>query len=285
MRTLPLPFLLTLLTAQDPAPAVPADLEALARRVEQAHLPKGPVPEVTAFRAFLEVHLHDAKAPDKATVSLRVQFLRWLAPGRKRPLPLMRYELTETSTPVVRGQDRHGPWHLVRGEPRDLSDLEKADLDTFEQHLKLAQQLLRFLSPARELRALQHPSAVTTKELVVARGKSIACDVVEGDLAAFPLLRRGGEDSAVHVEVYVEQASGRLLAIEATPLVDGKMDLTASERVLLEDQRERDDMLVPHRLLHLFRDETGKLRLATRTDLIDPSLRPELRAEDFDRPR
>jgi hypothetical protein len=53
--------------------------------------------------------------------------------------------------------------------------------------------------------------------------------------------------------------------------------------MLLLDLHERDGVLVPRELKHLFRNETGKLRLKTRAVLNNLSLRPKLDVDDFDR--
>jgi hypothetical protein len=93
------------------------------------------------------------------------------------------------------------------------------------------------------------------------------------------------DDAPVLLQVYVTKDNGTLLAIDATPIVDGKPDPQRSERTLLGDLRERDGLLVPHELRHLFRDASGQLRPQSRAVLVRVSLRPELRVEDFDRTR
>jgi hypothetical protein len=82
----------------------------------------------------------------------------------------------------------------------------------------------------------------------------------------------------------VAKETGRLIAVDAWPTKDGKVDPTQGERMLLLDLHERDGVLVPRELKHLFRNETGKLRLKTRAVLNNLSLRPKLGVDDFDRP-
>ncbi|MFY9342117.1 MAG: hypothetical protein WAT39_06500 [Planctomycetota bacterium] len=289
--------------AQTPAPAVPKpgsegkaqepeaasgqrdDLQALAQSVETAHRPKGPVPAVTALRASFEVHLTDPAAEQKGQVDLAVQYLEWTRPGASRPVALLRYQVGDAGTQVTRGRDRDGPWHLVQGKPRDLNADFQQDLDTFQAHANLMKQLVRFLSPGTVLRALQQPGPVSSEVLVVARGSEVGCRTIAGDLASFPLVRGGSDDGPVHVRFFVDQANGRLCALDAWPLRDGKRDDRQGERVLLLDFFERDGLLVPRRILHLFRDEQGKPRPNTEAVLMKLELRPELRAEDFDRTR
>ena len=87
---------------------------------------------------------------------------------------------------------------------------------------------------------------------------------VEGRLAAFPLLQQGGEDAAVSLKVFVKKADAQLLAIEASPLVDGKPDTTRLERVNLLDLHEVSGLLVPRCIEHLFGGADGRLRPQSR---------------------
>lgn len=261
-----------------------ADLEALAGRVQTAHHPKGPVAPVQAFTGSLELHLVDADAEQRGQVDLDVRFLEWTPPGKTSVRPLLRYQVVQAGKPIVRGRDRFGPWQLIQGKPKDLNDQLARDLEECERHTNLARQLLKLLAPGDVLRALQRPSAVASEPLNVERGVRIECETVEGDLPAFPLLQQGGEDAPTHLKVYVAKENGRLIAVDAWPTKDGKIDPTQGERMLLLDLHERDGVLVPRELKHLFRNETGKLRLKTRAVLNNLSLRPKLGVDDFDRP-
>lgn len=295
-----------LLSAQDPQPtppvaappaapsstpaaadtsARPADLEAFAARLDTAHHPNGAVLPIAAFTCALELHLLDASAEQRGQVDLDVRFLEWQQPGKTRVRPLLRYQVLEAGKPIVRGRDRFGPWQLVQGKPTDLDDRLPQDRDECERHTNLARQLLRFLDPAAVVRGLQRPSAVRDEPLLVERSVRIECTTVEGDLATFPLLRQTDDETAVHVKVFATKAEGRLLAVDAWPLRDGKIEPARGERVLLLDLHERDGVLVPREVKHLFRDEAGKLRLQTRAVLTRLSLRPTLGVDDFDRTR
>ena len=288
MHVIPLALLLSLALPQDPGGSAHADLEALAARLDTAHRPRGPVPPVTAFRSNLELHVLDAEAKEGGQVDLAVQFLQWQRPGSDRVQPLIRYEVLEAGAPIVRGRDKNGPWQLFQGEARDLRGADfGADLAECQRHTNLARQLLRFLDPGKVLRSLERPSGVSEEQVRIGteRNTKTACLCVEGFLPAFPLLQEGGDDAPVKLKAYVTKTEGRLLAIEAWPLRDGTADEARMERVHLLDLHERDDLLVPRKIEHLFRKADGRLRLQSRAVLTTLSLRPELRVEDFDRPK
>ncbi|MEO6596472.1 MAG: hypothetical protein ABIP94_17105 [Planctomycetota bacterium] len=288
MHYLAFAVLTTLITAQQPAtpPAHDAsDLEMLARRVDTAHRPNGPVRPITAFQCNLELHVLAASAKERGQVDLSVKFLQWQRPGRDDVRPLIRYEVREAGTPIMRGVDGLGPWQLVQGEARDLRGSERGeDLAACERHMNLARQLLRCLDPGAVLRSLTSPSPVREEELPLDRTR-IPCETVEGNLPAFPLLQQGGEDASAHLKVYVDKTDGRLLAIDAWPLEGGKQVDARGERVQLRDLHVRNDLLVPRKLEHFFRRPDGSLELQTRVMLINLSLRPELTVEDFARPK
>jgi hypothetical protein len=241
---------------------------------------------VTAFTSQLELELLDKNVEQTGVVALDVRFLQWQRPGSEVVRPLIRYEVLEAGSPIVRGRDRNGPWQLFQGEARDLRGAEfTADLAACDKHTNLARQLLRFLDPGAVLRALEEPGDVRDEKLRIERSKEVECQVVEGRLPAFPLLQQGGDDSPVRLKVFVTQSDGRLLAIEATPFVDGKPIADRMERVNLLDLRENGGRLVPYRIEHLFRNEQGRLEPQSRVVLTTLSLRPKLTAEDFDRPK
>jgi hypothetical protein len=286
MYAIPYVFAFALCAPQEPPPSPADDLPALAARIDGAHHPRGPVPEITAFRSTLELHLEDKDAAQAGRVELDVQFLQWRDPARDRVRPLIRYMVKDAGSPIVRGRDRNGPWQLFQDHAENLRQAQFADdLAACERHTNLARQLLRFLDPGSVLRALTNPSAVTTAELAIERGTRITCQVVEGDLPAFPLLQQGGDDAPVRLKIYVDRSNGQLAAIEACPLVDGAPATERMERVVLRDLHEQDDLLVPRSISHLFRIPDGRFKLQTTTVLTALSLRPELRAEDFDRPK
>lgn len=267
-----------------PAPAaVPEDLQALARRVEAAHRPEGPVAPVTAFEAAIELRVLDTQREQRGQVDLQVAYLEWTAPGSKKVQTLIRYEIRDASTPIVRGGDRYGPWQLVQGEPRDLTGADAAeDLEQFEQHRNLARQMVRFLSPGEVLRSLGRPGPVRQAELAVGRG-AVKCETVTGTLPSFPLLRATGEDAPVEVQLWVAAADGRLVAVDVAPLRDGRPDPARGERILLLELKARDALLVPTHLKHLFRAADGELAPWSEVKVSGLSLRPPLRVEDFDR--
>jgi hypothetical protein len=264
--------------------AANAELEALASRVETAHRPDGPVPPVVAFDASITLRVLDKTRDERGQVDLDVKYLEWLRPGSKKVQPLIRYEILDAAAPIVRGRDQFGYWQLTQGEPRDLTGADAAeDLAQAEQHMNLARQLVRFLSPGDVLRGLQQPGPVRDAELTLARDNVAACRTVTGRLAAFPLLRQGGEDAPVELQAWIGKADGRLLAVDATPLRDGKPDPTRSERVLLQDPKVFLGIVVPQQLTHLFQRDDGKLAPWSRVRVEKLDLRPRPQPERFDR--
>lgn len=285
MHCLPFALLCSALAAQQPAPppTIPDDLAALAARVGAAHCANGPVPRIEAIRGLLTIQLLDRTAEQRGQIDLDVRFLDWRPATGTKTVPLIRYEVLDAGEAIVRGQDRDGPWQLVRGEPRDLSGADFVqDLAACERHTNLARQLLLYLSPADVLRSLQRPSPVRPTLLPLRRGKELPCLTVLGDLPAFPLLQQGGADGPVRVQVFVDAETGRLAGLDAFPRDGDIVDEARGERILLADLRARDGVLVPHEIRHLFR-EAGQLVLKSSVQILQLSLRPELRAEDFDR--
>ena len=241
---------------------------------------------MTAFRIDLTLHLQDPAAEQRGQIDLGVQFMMWTPEGKKER-PLLRYEVRDAGKPTVRGRDQFGYWQLSQGKPVDLTTTELAvDLENCQRHTSLARQLLRLLGPGEVLRSMREPSAVRVEKLAIEHGKPpIECFTVVGTLPSFPLLQMGGDDAPVQLQFYVTKDKSTLLALDATPIIEGKPDTLKTERTLLGDLRERDGLLVPHELRHLFRDSSGALRPHSRTVLVRVSLRPELRVEDFDRDR
>lgn len=285
MRFLALPLLAALAAAQNgnlPNP-LPADLDALGKRVDAAHHPKGPVERVTAFQGSLELHVLDAKAAQGGQVDVQVKYLEW-RPTATRTRHLIRYSIREAGAPIECGRDKNGFWHLSQGEARDLTEADAQDRAAAERNTNLARQLVRFLEPGEVLRALTGPSPVRDEAFQMGREAPIACVAVDGGLPAFPLLQQGGEDAPVQAKIFVEKASGRLLAIEVSPLAKGVADATRTEVVRLADLHEQDGFLVPRQLLHYQRADDGRQRLVSRAVLTALALRPELREEDFRRP-
>lgn len=263
---------------------VAGGLEGLAARVDAAHRPDGPTPAVTALRGTVELHYLARDAEQRGQVDLDLRYLEWTRPGGTKVVPLLRYEVKQAGAPVVRGRDRNGPWQLVKGEPRDLLAADAAqDLAEFERRQNLVRQLLRFLAPGDVLRTLQQAGQITREDLEVARASKVACVTVTGTLPAFPLMRQGGDDAPAQLKVWIDAATNRLLAVDAAPMKDGQPDVANGERVRLTDLRARDGLLTPGEVLHLFTGADGKYALQTRAVITTLQLRPELKAEDFDR--
>jgi hypothetical protein len=259
------------------------DLEALSKRVDAAHHPKGPTAAVTAFTGELE--LFAAGADKGVTVGLAVKYLQAQdEKDKNKALHLIRYAVRDAGQPVERGRDAFGFWHLKQGEPRDLTEDDGDDRAACERDTNLAKQLVRFLDPGAVLRQLTGASAVREEDFKLGReAQAVKCLCVEGGLAAFPLLQRGGEDAPVLVKIYVSKADDRLLALKAWPLASGARNEAGLEIVRLLELHERDGLLVPRKLEHLYANAEGKLQLQSRASITKLSLRPDLTVESFDR--
>src|SRR5436190_12401991 len=265
------PFILAELVAQDPPAggdqraAIPKDLEQLAARVDAAHHPKGPRPPVTSFRGSLLIRSNQEEQRGQA--ELDVRFLLWHRTA-DRVRPLIRYRVGDSAQHIERGLDRNGPWAIVDGAARDLDSKELAtDRAALNSHLTLARQLLRFLDPGAVLRSLQKPEAIVTAPLRFGREpEQIDCLVAHGELPGFPVASRGGEDTAVRAAIYVEAATGIVVAVHVTPLdqepgpgkpvppapanpAGPKPAAAGGEFLRLLEPQLRDEILVPRKLM------------------------------------
>ena len=292
MRILVLTVLAAFAAAQQtplptPLPTLlPPDLEALSKRVDAAHHPKGPTAPVTAFAGELELHPLAPGEDHAPQVDLAVRYLQSPKPGTDTIRHLIRYKVRDAGQRIERGCDRYGFWQLKQGKASDLTEADPTYRASAERDTALARQLVRFLEPGAALRQLTAPGPVGEEVFKLGREPvGIACQTVEGGLAAFPLLQIAGEDAPVHMKIYVTKAEGRLLAIKAWPLVKGERVEAGAEFVRLLDLREADGLLMPHTLEHLFADAEGKMRLQSRTLITKESLRPKLSESDFDRSR
>jgi len=269
-------------TANPPAP-LPPDLEALSKRVDLAHHPKGPIAEVTAFAGELE--LLAAGGEQSAQVDLAVKYLQ-VKGAKDKVNHLIRYEVRNAGRPIERGRDTFGFWHLVQGKAQDLTEEDAEDRAACQRDTNLARQLVRFLEPGTVLRQLTDPSKVREEDFRLGReAAAVKCLTVEGGLAAFPLLQRGGDDAPVLVKIYVSKADDRLLALKVWPLVGGARHDAGLEIVRLLGLHERDGLLVPHQLEHLYCDAGGKMQLQSRATIAKLSLRPDLKVDALDRPK
>jgi len=284
-NTSPLPFAALLaflalpLSAQGDLP----DLTVLARQVGAAHRPEGPTAKVEAFRCNLELHLIDVREQNGGQANLDVQFLQQPRRAPAPPRTYIRYEVQGAEQPIRRGFDRVGPWHVKQGKPADLTAAgAEKDLESLLEHINLARQLVRFLSPEAVLTQLQAATAVREDKLRLGR-KSVPVLSVSGNLQRFPLMQTAGDEAPAYVTIYVDERSRRLLGLDAWPLKDGAPDRLRGERILLSNLELRDGLLVPRTLRYLWRNESGQLRSHSTAKIITLELRPQLTVGDFDR--
>ena len=108
--------------------------------------------KITSFVTTIDLELKDATKDKGGHVALDVAYLEFQEPKRKQPTTLLRYESRSSDKPVVRGQDKLGPWHLSGGKPQDLTGAEQ------EEDLKSSEKRQNFIffnwswSIARKLR-------------------------------------------------------------------------------------------------------------------------------------
>lgn len=292
MRSLPAAlFLLSSVTvAQESPPAatvLPADLVALAQRVEAAHRPNGPTEPFTAFAGSLALQLVAADAAQRGEAELSVRFLQTQRDGSDKPRSLLRIRLVDSSRPVERGRDRYGFWALIDGQVRDVPGKDTAaDEAACKRDLGLARQMLRFLDAAAVLRSLQSPAPVRQAPLQLGREPAVDCAIAEGRLPAFPLQQTAGEDGPVQARIFVEQKTGRLFAVEVWPLdAQGNRIDGPGELIRLRDLRLQDDVLLPNRLDHYLLRPGGAPSLQFKVILTAMQLRPKLLPQDFERPK
>lgn len=281
--------LATRLTAQEPprgaTPDQIPDLPKLVAALARAHRPSGAAPPTESFRCKLELQLVDPTQKQGGQAALAVRFLRWSPPSSSRRFTLIRYEVRGGEERIVAGRDRDGPWHLVQGKPESLTAARfEADLEAFRERTNLARQLLRFLSPDQVVRSLKNPSDIARERLQVGT-RPYQCLTISGDIDSFPRMREAGDDGPARLKLYIEQRTSRLLAVDAAPLVDDKPDTQRGERILLRRLHERDGVLVPLELVHLWNDEQGVPRPRWRIALPSIELKPDppLTVDDFDR--
>lgn len=257
--------------------------EALIQRVAKAHRPKGPTKAITAFRCDLVLHVLDKRLQEGGQVELGVQYLEYEMPLLKSTRSLLRYEQRDAETPIVRGEDKFGPWHLSQGKPVDLTGAEaREDLKAFRQHQNLARQLVRFLSPEQVLRSLSNTGPVGEHKLRLTRTKSIETLTIQGDIKKFPIMQMGGGEVPARMTVYIDKASARLVAIDVAPLKDGVVQTQLGERCWLKDLQARNDLLIPLRLVY-WRNTDGKPMIHSEVKLTTIDLRPGLTPDDFTR--
>lgn len=267
-------------TAQNGVP----NREALALRVSNAHQPNGEIDKISAFTSKIELELKDVTADKGGQVTLDVSYLELRNPKPKKPTTLLRYEVKGGEERIVRGFDVFGPWHLHKGKPQDLTAPNAVqDLKHFQEHRNLARQLVRFLSPCEVIRSLTNCSKVQERDIILTRRKKTKALAIEGDVEGFPMMHTAGEELPARLTIWVDSKTNRLLAIDVTPRISGKLRPAGRERIKLTKLTERNGLLVPKYLHYLLPDKEGNLRIHSTVHLVDLNLRPNLTTSDFNR--
>ncbi|MFT4842490.1 MAG: hypothetical protein ACI8UD_003409 [Planctomycetota bacterium] len=282
--------------AQTPTPQTPSTQDAkkstepnglpnqmaLALRVEKAH--GGASKKISAFRSKIELELTDRARAQGALVGLDVTFLEIQEPKREQLTTLLRYEIRKAEEPIVRGQDTFGPWHIDKGESRDLTGAgTERDLQAFMEHKNLAKQLVRFLKPADVIRSLSNCSEVAEHELKWTRAKTLQTLKIHGNIEKFPMMRNAGEEAPARLTLYVDKKTDRVIAVDVTPIIDGEPQSKQGERITLQKFRARNGLNVPHKLSYLWRDKNGSLRSHAKVNILQLDLEPGLKQTDLDR--
>lgn len=263
----------------------PETLEQLAAKVELAHYPLGKQPAVTAFAASILMQELGRNQSHRVDAELEVKFLMWQK-SDSRPWPLLRFQVLDAATRIEQGRDRNDYWGLIEGKPVDLSGKDyEQDRQDCRRHLKLAQQMVQFLSPATVLRSLKKPSAVSLGELKLGRSPSpFACWIVSGELAAFPLRSQPGENVAVMLKAYVDKTSGLLMGLLVQPTAGEDQSVKAGEFLYFSEHAPEAGRIVPRTITHfdVTKDQQKlvQLKMTITTLLLDG----KLNVNDFDRP-
>ena len=278
----------TAATAQGIGPAANPEIEALAQRLDKAHLTDPTAKPIAGFDAHLRMAGFAKDARQRGELEFAVSFLEWIKPSTKRPWPLIRYRQVDSASTIEYGRDQLDYWALLDGRVRNLRSRElERDLESCRSNLRLARQLIRFLEPGTELRAMTDVGPIQQEELRQGRAAAIPCTTVTGKLQNFPMQRTGGGQSAVEAKAFID-SDGRLLALEVTPLDNkGKRLAGRGEFILLQDYLELGGRRVPMKMTHFSVPAPQVRKQQQQVQVVTLEVTPgqvELQASDFDRP-
>lgn len=260
------------------------DLSAQAAALRKIHSDGKPL-DLRAYEAEIEL---TPVARDEDSHAVRFQ-VRYLRTDERR---LLRYGTEEQGRRIERGLDRIGPWTRGDAAPISLLEAERAqELAEFRRHLRLAEQLARYLDPAALVDELAEPEVKPRVELDLGSKKQPHL-VITGKHATLPLYYQAHEADAgkrqVAVELWIDEESGRLRALRTQPLDDQGKPTGLKEHVDFAQWVERDGRLLPKSLwisVEPDRERPQDVPAAIRVDVHKLLLDPELVPEDFDRKR
>lgn len=275
-------------TAQGIGPAANPELEALAQRLDKAHLTDPAAKAIRGFDAHLRMGGFAKDAKQRGEIEFAVSFLEWIKPSTGRPWPLIRYRQVDSADTIEYGRDQLDYWALLDGRIRNLRSRElERDLESCRSNLRLARQLIRFLEPGTELRSMTDVGPIQQEPLRQGRARAVECTTVTGKLEDFPMLQTGGEQSAVRAKAFIDP-EGRLLGLEVTPLNDqGVAYQGQGEFIMLQDYRTLGGRLVPMKITHFAVPSEGVRKQQRQVQIVTLEVDPgqvELSAPDFDRP-
>lgn len=277
MSVLGLPLLLSLIVQHEASPPPPDPFAVLTEQVREAH---GATTKAITDRFIAHVQITPpADEQDHVVVSLDVRFWR---EGGARTRSLIRYRVDERGKKLERGIDKRGPWNRIGDEVTGLGSKEdQTAREEVQRHVRLAKQMLEFLDPGKLLDALEDKAPVRDAELKLSRTESVACKVVSGTAASFPLYGTAGEGQPARVSLWIETATHRLAAVDIHPLDKDGKPLATGERVRLKDHTTQDGLVLPTLLL-IYDLERASAKAVTVT-LMKLDLAPTLTEASFDR--
>ncbi len=200
------------------------------------------------------------------------------------------YKLLEGGQSIERGMDKRGPWQRFQGKKtQSLNGKEfQQDREKVQGELRLCNQLLRFLDPAKVLRQLRAIKPVASEEIRIKRGTSVACHFLEGVLDTFPIYQSQAA-GPVQLQIWIRKDNSRLLRVRVFPLDDSNTPSPQGEQILMVEHRLISDaLLLPKKLIiaRVDRDkgDGDKVENTAELGFERSDLNPELSAKDFDRP-
>ena len=277
-------------------PAAPPDLQQFAQRLDDVHRGATSGRPILGLAGQLDVETL-GMGEDSVRATLEFAYLDTVKIERKegdRPLPphLIRYTLKDAEKPKTFGRDRFGPWMTSDGKTASLNGRNfETDRKSLGQQIRFAQQMTQFMDPAavaRNLTPVRGRKLVTMRaeDLKLGRRDAVPCFTAEGILTEFPLYFSGGDTARTLVRLWMEQSSGRLVAVSAVPVnrLD-RPDDRRQELVRLQSAQEVNGILLPTDIKLFIRDKQGNRSPRLRIRLEGMRLEEHLDPAQFDRPR
>jgi len=279
------------LRAQEPATAEAReahdgreDVAKFAADLRRAHFADGTPRTFHSFQMGFKLTGKANGDVGSVTIVAKTTYFRWeKEPGEFKPL--IRTSIYEGEEPVERGYDQYTGWIRKDGSTKALlGNAAAAELEGIQRDINLSQQLLRYLDPAAVIDRLQDVSAVTEESIAAGRGRTIECRTVRGRLEAFPFYYRGGEASPAQIQVWIDDASGQLVAVEATPVFGDQLAPALREKYRVSGLEAVDGVLIPRTLVLYRPGPDGQPVWDAKVEISSMELNPQLTVADLARP-